>query len=206
MGSVRFSAKDSLGVKYGKLTVLELLPPVKNKSMCQCVCECGRKTKVRVNNLRSGMTQTCGHCRRSNKPRMKDFASYGVWRNMIKRCRDEGSSGYESYGGRGIKVCERWRDFDAFLADMGDRPEGHTIERIDYNGDYCPDNCKWIKAAEQARNTRKNRWISFGGKTMLLCDWSNYFGITSALLHKWINKKGIDGAFDKATCRMSKTQ
>lgn len=98
--------------------------------------------------------------------------TYVVWSGMKRRCAIPTSSGYFRYGGRGIKVCERWMSFANFLADMGERPLGTFIERIDNDGPYSPENCKWATRAEQNRNTRRTKKITFNGTTLCLKDWA----------------------------------
>lgn len=113
---------------------------------------------------------------------------YTTWLNMRQRCNNPRSPAYKNYGGRGIKVCERWDDFLNFAEDMGDRPEGMTLERIDCNGDYSPENCKWATRKEQMRNVRYNRWIEFDGKRLILSDWSKELGISPATLWYRLSK------------------
>ncbi len=102
---------------------------------------------------------------------------HDVWRNMIHRCHNKKDSAYKNYGGRGIFVCERWRNsFQSFLEDMGPRPPGYSVERINNNGPYAPENCKWATRAEQSRNRRNNVWIVAGGKKQVITDWANQIG------------------------------
>ena len=97
---------------------------------------------------------------------------YYVWYNMIKRCTDREHQNYPSYGGRGIRVCDRWFDsFDNFVADVGERPEGHTLDRIDNDGDYCPGNCRWADEDTQRANTSRTRWITIDGESKPLFVW-----------------------------------
>jgi hypothetical protein len=116
---------------------------------------------------------------------------FHTWYAMKKRCSDPKAVGYKHYGGRGIKVCARWRDsFDAFVEDMGPRPEGafdsgrsrYSIDRIDVNGDYEPSNCRWATMEEQKRNRTDNRWLTIGGRTMIATDWAREVGISTELL------------------------
>lgn len=103
---------------------------------------------------------------------------YAVWCGMIKRCFNEKDSNYPIYGARGIKVCDEWLKFENFFNDMGNRPEGMSIDRIDVNGDYNKSNCKWSTRKEQARNTRTNRFIEFNGDNKCLMEWSEVTGIS----------------------------
>jgi hypothetical protein len=102
---------------------------------------------------------------------------YRTWKDMRSRCNTPTDTDYPDYGGRGIRVCERWNDFAAFYADMGDRPRGMSIDRIDVNDDYAPDNCRWATAKEQANNKRSNHRIEFQGETKTLQQWCDELGI-----------------------------
>jgi len=102
---------------------------------------------------------------------------YNVWRAMRQRCLNKTSTNYPNYGGRGISICQRWDEFENFLADMGDRPSGHSLERIDNNGPYAPDNCRWATKRDQQRNRRDVRPLTFQGRTMLMTDWAQAVGI-----------------------------
>jgi hypothetical protein len=101
---------------------------------------------------------------------------------MRQRCNNPKYTQYRDYGGRGIKVCDRWSVFSNFLEDMGDRPEGMTLDRKDTNGDYTKDNCKWSTKAEQVRNTRRNVWIERNGERMILSDWAKRIGVNPVTL------------------------
>lgn len=106
------------------------------------------------------------------------MSTYDVWRHMIQRCTKETHPDYHNYGGRGIKVCQRWLDsFENFLADKGIKPNGLTLDRIENNGDYTPENTKWATYSEQLRNTRNSRMITYEGKTMCLTDWAKHTGL-----------------------------
>ncbi|HNC24842.1 MAG TPA: hypothetical protein PLU52_11600 [Opitutaceae bacterium] len=106
-----------------------------------------------------------------------------VWRSMINRCHRPEVENYPNYGGRGIAVCDRWRSsFDAFMADMGERPPGGTIERRDNDGPYGPENCLWVTRADQSRNKRNNRLITANGRTMTMADWARELGINPAAI------------------------
>ncbi|MFF7550943.1 hypothetical protein ACFZCU_46175 [Streptomyces canus] len=103
--------------------------------------------------------------------------TYQTWRNMRSRCENPNVPAYKNYGGRGITVCERWKSFDNFLADMGERPEGMTIERIDNDGNYEPSNCRWSTYQQQGRNTRANRRLTWNGETKTIIEWAETLGV-----------------------------
>lgn len=109
---------------------------------------------------------------------------YRTWASMKDRCTNKRSKEYKSYGGRGIELCKRWMGFDNFYRDMGERPDGLSLDRIDNNKGYSPSNCRWATASQQSRNTSRNINLTHMGKTMCLSDWSKYVGITKASLRK----------------------
>jgi hypothetical protein len=106
-----------------------------------------------------------------------------VWRNIHQRCENPNDEHYPDYGGRGIRVCERWASFEAFLEDMGTRPGcGYTIDRRDVNGDYEPGNCRWATVAEQNRNKRTTKLVTFDGRTMCVAEWARESGVSRNLI------------------------
>lgn len=147
-----------------------------------CVCDCGKEFVVRVEHLRSGAYKTCG-CGRSLKHGHaragKQTHEYRAWRHILRRCLEPGCVEYGRYGGRGITICNRWREsFSDFLSDMGPKPTPkHSIDRINNNGNYEPGNCRWATPAQQSRNTSKTVLLTFGGKTMCMTDWARSAGL-----------------------------
>lgn len=116
---------------------------------------------------------------------MRHTPIYNVWCHMKARCQRVTDPDFRHYGGRGIKVCERWQSFEAFYADMGDRPEGHSIERKDTNGNYEPSNCEWIPATEQPRNTRRTRYAILNGERMIFADVARKLSVSTGLVTLW---------------------
>ena len=110
-------------------------------------------------------------------PRKVESSTHAIWRGMLARCRNQKSKDFPRYGGRGIAVCERWWDFPSFLADMGERPAGLTLERLDGSGNYCPENCRWVTPKQQARNRRNNVRVVFGGLTATVAEWAERTGL-----------------------------
>lgn len=153
------------GKTFGRLQVVSL---IRKPRRWVCICSCGSSTEVTTNRLNSGNTKSCGCLKRSvlgdatrthglANSRLTGYVNrtYGIWQAMRGRCMNPNNSRWESYGGRGIKICKRWNSFENFLADMGEVPERLTLERVNVDGDYKPSNCKWATWEEQARNKRK---------------------------------------------------
>lgn len=123
---------------------------------------------------------------------------YGRWRRMIQRCEDPKAKDFRHYGGRGITVCERWRNsFEAFLSDMGDPPPGARLDRVDNNKGYSPDNCRWVNQSEQMKNTRVANLITYNGVTKNLVDWAAEVGVAQATLKYRMKHWPMDRAMTK---------
>jgi hypothetical protein len=199
---------DRTGMIYGLLTVIERVPdPEKKVSLWRCMCRCGKEIIVKGGNLNSGNSQSCG-CVSLKKmiDRVKTHGrtgttEYRIYHGMMRRCYEVDNPAYPDYGGRGIKVCDRWRGehgFENFYADMGPRPKGKTLDRWPNNdGDYELVNCRWATKKEQAENRRSNKWYEFNGLRMIQKDWSRYLGVDNRLFHQWIKKRGFEVAFNR---------
>ncbi len=150
--------QDLINQKFGRLTVLSLNPVRTKRGHCKwdCVCECGGLTTVWATQLKSGGSKSCGCLRKTHGK--SSNSTYSIWHAMKTRCTNKNNTYYHRYGGRGIKVCSRWVDFNNFFEDMGSRPDGMCIDRINNDGDYEPSNCRWVTPTENSRNTMKSKW------------------------------------------------
>jgi hypothetical protein len=144
-----------IGKIFGKWAVIkEIVDHSEHDKVYECICECGRVNNIRRYSLRSGRSLACKSC--SHKTHgMTETSTYIIWESMKKRCANPNNSHYKYYGGRGIKVCDSWNKFEVFLKDMGKRPEGLELDRIDVNGNYEPSNCRWVTKSINQLNKRK---------------------------------------------------
>lgn len=190
----------AIGTKFGHCHIVEVAPSTYARGYeierYLCECECGRAFMQTKLSLRQNPDVKCRVCAgvenalgrgddgRTNTP------EWDAWRGMLQRCTNPNAQAYHNYGARGITVCKRWQKFENFLADMGPRPAGLTLERIKNNKGYSPSNCVWATPTQQNRNTRTSRWLTANGERKLLVDWARSLGTTSAVLWLRIERYG----------------
>ena len=197
---------SAAGQRYGRLTLIEDSGQRSSsrEHLWLARCDCGREKIVRPSALRYGRTASCGclqaeaniaKARRSAEVRSakmqlvhKHRSTYSSWQSMRDRCENPSSNDFPRYGGRGIKISQAWNCFEQFLRDMGERPKGKTLDRIDVNGDYTPSNCRWATPKQQARNRANNRMVLHEGTTLPLSEWADRMGVPSALVLARLNR------------------
>lgn len=184
---------DLTGLRFGRFTVVKRASNNKNGStMWECVCDCGNVRVVNASNLKCGVSASCGCLRKEimREKQMKHGDSensrlYRIWKDMKARCFCKAVAQYNDYGGRGIAVCEEWRNdytkFKQWSLDNGYR-DNLTIDRIDNDGDYCPENCRWASRSEQNLNKRSRCLLTYRDKTQTITEWSVELGIPRAVL------------------------
>ena len=202
--------EDLLGRRFDRLLVISRGPNNKNGgARWHCVCSCGGSNLVSTAQLKNGGIRSCGCLRDEAAARKRGVAishghkingretpEYHTWRSMIGRCTNPSYKNYARYGGRGIKVCERWLVFENFLEDMGTRPltprgykRYYSIDRRDNNGDYCKENCTWASPGQQQSNRRSNHLVTYAGREQTLSAWALEVDISKVTL-RWRLKKG----------------
>lgn len=196
---------DSLiGKLINRLTVISgciIKSEKRNHNGYRCKCICGNETIVRATALRNGSIKSCGCYNvertietQSIHGQSKNGITYKSWESLRNRCNNPNNPEYYNYGGRGIRVCDRWNSFKNFLADMGERPSlEYSIDRYpNNNGNYEPANCRWATQKEQCRNLRVNKWIEYNGKTMIKTDWAEYLGMDLGTFRYHFKTKSMD--------------
>ncbi len=171
--------KTLIGLRFGRLTVMQYEGMRNHLAYWKCRCDCGNTKNVRAGHLKGGKINSCGCIVRTRKcVSVTSPLMYAVWRTMHARCYNPKNKAFRFYGARGIKVCERWSDIHNFLSDMGERPKGHSIERINNEGDYTPENCKWATPIEQGSNTRNSHVITIDGISKTVSQWAHVSSVS----------------------------
>jgi len=189
---------DLTGQSFGRWTVIGPAPHINGKPAWACRCGCGHIKDVRANSLRTGRSQSCGCIRNertskaltihgATKSGGKKTRAYEAWVGMKERCYNPNRKNYRDYGGRGIVVCDRWRkNFVAFWNDLGDPPDGLSLERINNDGNYEPKNCRWATRAEQSANRRCSIYIDLRGRRLSAAEWAAETGLSQNIIRKRI--------------------
>jgi hypothetical protein len=193
---------DLLGQRFGRLVAMEFIKGGNNlkRASWRCECDCGNIVIVIGYSLRSKHTKSCGclqkervsetHTTHGQLKGGLATKTYHTWAGIIQRCNNPRDKSFKDYGGRGIKVCKRWLKFENFYADVGDVPDGMTIERINNNGDYEPENWRWATMLEQGSNKRNNVWIEYGGEIKTIAQWARSCGIRRDIIRHRIYNYG----------------
>lgn len=187
--------QDLTGQKFERLYVISRNKDKHIKSVVfwNCICDCGNKCIVSTTHLKSGHSKSCGCYSRDNNAKrftthgLSNHPLYGIWSGIKDRCTNETRAYYNNYGGRGIKMCDEWfNDFESFYtwAIENGWKKGLSIDRIDNNGDYCPNNCRWVDIITQANNCRRNVYLEYNGETHTLAEWSRIVGIKSSTISR----------------------
>lgn len=188
------------GKRFGKLVAIKTAGKTKNGAyLWQCKCDCGNEIIANVGNLKNGHTKSCGclrvdRCKTNfTKHGLEHTRLYGIWSDMRLRCYDEKNIAYHRYGGRGITICDEWKnDVKAFYdwATANGYKDSLTIDRIDNDGNYCPENCRWATVKEQASNRRSNILVTHNGKTQTMKKWANEVGTPYKVVWARMQKLG----------------
>ncbi len=179
---------DLTGARFGRLIAGERVPSSDNVSWWSCRCDCGKACRVRANTLlRKNATRSCGCLHEETLASGKNGRTHGrsrtpahiSWQSMLTRCGNPNARSFSKYGALGIRVCERWAtSFEAFLLDMGERPAGTSIDRIDPRGGYEPGNCRWATMLEQGTNKRRHVLVEHEGRTQTVSQWAREFSVS----------------------------
>jgi hypothetical protein len=209
---IEYKKGDTIGncvfIKETSPIVFEITNTNKSKTTKRCAtfqCKCGKEFDCVILGVKNGNTKSCG-CLRNDKIQQQGFKNkvhgyrkhrlYKTWTGMIRRCSDPNDFGYYNYGGRGIKVCDRWKDISNFLLDMYTTyQEGLELDRINVNGNYEPDNCRWITRKQNMNNTRRSRYVEYNGITKTVSEWSDELNIPYKRLLARLNNWSVEKSF-----------
>jgi len=185
---------DLTGQRFGRLVVLERAENAKDGSICwKCKCDCGKIIVTRANSLRMNRTKSCGclqkeYFKTSHKESKTKF--YKLWHGIIERCENSTNGSYKNYGAKGITICEEWHNYENFKnwALNNGYKEGLSIDRIDNNKGYYPENCRWVTFIKQQNNKKDNHYITYNGKTQSISDWARELGTKYYTIHARIKR------------------
>lgn len=207
------AAVDITGQTFGRLTALSRVGSLGGAVLWLCDCVCGNRTTCTAKRLRSGNTKSCG-CLSSEviADRNRNASTHGktntptftAWVNMKQRCTNPKHKSYHRYGGRGITICERWlSSFEAFLEDMGEKPDGAQLDREDNTRGYTPDNCRWVTPEQNSNNREVCRFIEYMGKRQTIAQWAREIGCSRQALRfrieqEWSPEEALTTPFNKS--------
>ncbi len=206
---IKASLTHLIGKQFGRYTVISITQK-RGRQHCNCRCICGNESVVDPYHLKHGNALSCG-CLKSEITAARNTThglvrvpEYKVWRAIKDRCLNPKDKRHADYGGRGIVICERWRNsFENFYADMGQRPSPtHSIDRINNDGNYEPSNCRWATRSEQAHNTRVSRTVEYQGQSHNLTALARMLGLNPGTFHYFIIKHGL--SVEETIIRMAK--
>lgn len=179
-------------LRFGRLEVIGTAARRKSQSYVLCRCDCGKEKEIALCSLRSGATTSCG-CYRAEVVKSSSLTHgksetslYNVWIAMRQRCLNPSNPAYPDYGGRGIGIDQAWNTFEGFLRDMGEPPVGTSLDRIDNDKGYGPDNCRWATRVQQNRNRRSSKLLTHNGETKTVTEWAEQYGIGVSTLSQRI--------------------
>jgi hypothetical protein len=187
---------DLGGQRFGRLQAVSFDGTGHGKTWWICICDCGNEKRVAYAHLVLGLVRSCGCLRKQTAAKhIRSIAMkhgicsggtprwYQIWSGMMQRCYHRNSPRFDRYGGRGITVCDRWHNPTSFHSDMGDPPEKMSLDRIDNDAGYSPENCRWASARQQQNNRSDTRRTTFNGETMSASEWAQRLGITKATMY-----------------------
>lgn len=196
----KFDVTEFAKIKHGRITLLKELDPICRARMFLCQCDCGKVWPVALRYIKSGMTKSCGCLKAELRKlprshgmsgRFNKSTEYKIWASMIQRCTNAKEWAFQYYGGRGITVCDRWRKFENFYADMGPRPSKElSLDRIDPNGNYEKSNCRWATKSEQSYNRRVAKLYDINGRKLNIQEVSELTGLNKSTLKYRLNRSG----------------
>jgi hypothetical protein len=205
-----YNINDFIGRRFGRLVVISEAPPIKEgndgrlRPAVLCQCDCGAQKVVRIMSLKKGGCTSCGcffreqASKRLFKHGLTHTRLFSIWESVLDRCYDHNSINYVNYGGRGIYICDEWKnDFLNFYnwAIANGYEDGLTIDRIDNDGNYVPSHCRWATYTQQARNRRNNHFLTFNGETKPIVEWSEKVGIRpDTIWHRLKSGKSVEEA------------
>jgi len=198
---MKIGFRDLTNQRFGRLVVIKRAPNKGKKVAWYCQCDCGKTTIATTTNLCQHLMFSCGCLKmekllqRSTKHNLSRTKIYDVWIAIRKRCYSPANISYKNYGGRGITICEDWKNnFSSFYewSMKNGYKEGLSIDRIDNNGNYCPENCRWTDKLTQANNTRTNHFITFCNQTKTIAEWARHFNLPYSNILAKLQKNNYD--------------